>query len=119
VSNLIKRTNQCIVPFLNNIPKSLNKEAGYDWSAEIAKSVDDYSVAFVDMRIITPKKKKKCKSEFKTLYKDASITERDANLLGFILYAFHVKAHHVNNGEDSWSISCMCNKGRLARSIQE
>jgi len=107
VANLIKRTNQCIVPFLNNIPKSLNKEAGYDWGADIAKSVDD-SVAFVDMRIITPKKKKKCKSEFNTFYKDANITERDANLLGFILYAFHVKAHHVNYGEVSWSIPVAC-----------
>jgi len=107
VANLIKRTNQCIVPFLNNVPKSLNKEAGYDWSAEIAKSVDD-SVAFVDMRIITPTEKKKCKSEFNTFYRDASITKGQANLLGFILYAFHVKAHHVNNGEDSWSIPVAC-----------
>ena len=114
VSNLIKRTNQCIVPFLNNIPKSLNKEAGHDWSTEIAKSVDD-SVAFVDTRIITPKKKKKCKSEFNTFYKDASITERDANLLGFILYAFHVKAHHVHYGDDSWSIPVACAQRKVGK----
>jgi len=39
VSNLIKRTNQCIVPFLNNVPKSLNKEAGYDIGVPILPRV--------------------------------------------------------------------------------
>ena len=90
----IDRENPCMRMFDWILPKSLHKEAGGEWSEEMRQAISE-RVSIVDAKVLVTKDTEDHAKEFRAFCRDNRISMDEMNLIGFLLFAFHVKHHEL------------------------
>ena len=99
----IARANACMSFFDWILPKSLNKEAGRDWTDETKKEVSK-RMSFVDGKFLVTVDTDNHQEEFETFCSDNGITMAVMDLIGLLLITFHVKHHELGKSSEPLSI---------------
>ena len=96
----IDRNNPCMRMFDWILAKSLHKEAGGEWNDATREAVSE-RLSIVDAKILITEDTDDHANEFKTFCNDNQITMDEMNLVGFLLFAFHVKHREIGPSYDS------------------
>lgn len=95
----IDRNNPCMRMFDWILAKSLHREAGGEWTDATKQAVSE-RISIVDAKVLITEDTDGHASEFRTFCHDNDISMDEMDLIGFLLYSFHVK-HHDIGGSDS------------------